>query len=236
MHLYSKWTEECREVDSIRNMIPMDHLSKLLPKQTAVHIKNRKPTTVLKAEVLVDEFYQVRRWHYSVNTPKISMKNPRLNSTEVSQSFNQTHNLEHKQNEKTKTSNPNTQQSSSTQNGSIQTSGHMKKKVDAKFSGPDKEAQCFLCWEWRHKAKDCEKKVCNIQVDLEDQNFEQKTWSIVQGIVGCNQCRILLDLGAQTSMVKSYLVPGSSFLGCNDKAKEVEGNMRDYPMARVRVR
>ena len=61
LHLYSKWTANCSEVDSIRNMIAIDHLSKLLPKQTATHIKDRKPTTLTEAADLADEFYQVRR-------------------------------------------------------------------------------------------------------------------------------------------------------------------------------
>ena len=89
--------------------------------------------------------------------------------------------------------------------------------MDPKFFDPEKGAQCFLCLEWGHKAKDCEKKVCSNQRDSEGQHFELNSWSTMEGLVGFNKCYILLDSGAETSMVKSDLVPRNAHLGYNVK-------------------
>ena len=149
------------------------------------------------------------------------MKLPRLNS---SQTQFQCPKFELRLGEKARTSNSTDQQPSFAPNGSSQMAGQVKNRVDPKFFDPDKGAQCFLCWEWGH---DCEQKVCNNQRDSEGQHFEPNAWSTVEGLVGFNKCYKLLDSGAETSMVKSDLVPRNAHLGYNVKAKGVEWVMRE---------
>ena len=75
--------------------------------------------------------------------------------------------------------------------------------------------------------------MCNIIAEV---GGKDQDWSVVDVFVGLNQCKILLDSGAQTSVVAADLVPGCCYLNIHIQASGVEGILRFYPLARIRVK
>ena len=69
LHLYEKWLEGCEDLDSIVHTLALDHLTKILLRSTATHIKDRKSEAVKEAGEMADDFYEVRRWSYFHERP-----------------------------------------------------------------------------------------------------------------------------------------------------------------------
>ena len=69
----------------------------------------------------------------------------------------------------------------------------------------DKGMKCFNCEEWGHRASECKKpkKVHNVSTSPK----REDDWSIIDGQVGFKPCKILLDTGAQHSVIAEDLVP-----------------------------
>ena len=69
-YIYKKWLEGCENLNSVVHTIALDHLTKILPKSTATHIKDRKLETVKETGIMADDSYVVRRWSYSTTFMK----------------------------------------------------------------------------------------------------------------------------------------------------------------------
>ena len=86
-----------------------------------------------------------------------------------------------------------------------------KKKVDPKYFDYEKGAQCFICQEWGNKAKNCSKEVGAVatskQLKVED------SWNTLEGRLGSHLCTVLLDTGADTSVVAADLVSETALTG-----------------------
>ena len=71
---------------------------------------------------------------------------------------------------------------------------------------------CLGCKEWGYIIRDCPNKVAVITTDESEGeqtivgNEQTREWAIVEGKVGCNDCNILLDSGAQISVIAKDLV------------------------------
>ena len=85
----------------------------------------------------------------------------------------------------------------------------VKKKIDPKYFDPEKGAQCFLCHNCGHKAKDCPKKVGLVVSDEDDAGSDKYN---VKGRLGIHECDIVLDTGAALTVVASDLVPETALL------------------------
>ena len=146
LHLYEKWLEGCEDLNSIVHTLALDHLTKILPRSRATHIKDRKPETVKEAGEMADK---VHRWSYSTTF----MKGHYTSCKTITSLDTRTQQFE-KISKPAPTATPQPQQSSYSQG--------QKKTIDAKFFDPDKGAQYFNCHEWGHKAKECNKKCATL--------------------------------------------------------------------------
>ena len=94
-----------------------------------------------------------------------------------------------------------TQQSKTEKNSSCSAGGAREKKViDSKYFDEKKGAMCFRCKEWGHKANECTKPVYRVQQE-KPEPYSDAGWSTVQGTVGCSNCQITLDSGADVSLI-----------------------------------
>ena len=83
-----------------------------------------------------------------------------------------------------------------------------KKKVDPKYFDYEKGAQCFTCQEW---GQDCSKEV-EVVATSKQQKVED-SWNTLEGRLGSYLCTVLLDTGADTSVVAADLVSETALTG-----------------------
>ena len=105
----------------------------------------------------------------------------------------------------------------------------VKKKIDPKYFDPEKGAQCFLCHNWGHKAKDCPKKVGLVVSDEDDAGSDKYN---VKGRLGIHECDIVLDTGAALTVVASDLVPDTALLDSKVRIKGIHAT-EEVPLARL---
>ena len=129
-----------------------------------------------------------------------------------------------------------TQQSKTEKNSSCSAGGARENKViDSKYFDEKKGAMCFRCKEWGHKANECTKPVYRVQQE-KPEPYSDAGWSTVQGTVGCSNCQITLDSGADVSLIREDLVPGNAYTGEVACFKEVLQISQKRPVAKVLVR
>ena len=129
-----------------------------------------------------------------------------------------------------------TQQSKTEKNSYCSAGGAREKKViDSKFFDEKKGAMCFRCKEWGHKVNECTKPMYRVQ-QKKPEPYSDAGWSTVQGTVGCSNCRITLDSGADVSLIREDLVRGNAYTGEVACFKGVSQISQRRPMAKVLVR
>ena len=128
------------------------------------------------------------------------------------------------------------QQSKTEKNSSCSAGGAREKKViDSKYFDEKKGAMCFRCKEWGHKAIECTKPVYRVQQE-KPEPYSDTGWNTVQGTVGCSNCQITLDSGADVSLIREDLVPGNAYTGEVACFKGVSQISQRRPVAKVLVR
>ena len=92
---------------------------------------------------------------------------------------------------------------------------------------------CFRCHEWGHKEKECPRNICAVAACQDVVNT--KRWNDLAGCVGTNECEIVLDSGADTSVVAKDLVPDDAYTGEYKTIAGVHAVARRVPVARILV-
>ena len=62
--MYSRWLGKCSTLEDAIELGTIDGLTKMIPHQLRLYVKEKKPTTVREAAVLADEFMLQRNWSY----------------------------------------------------------------------------------------------------------------------------------------------------------------------------
>ena len=65
-HLTKKWAKDCTTVESLLALVTWDSLYKLMPRQMANIVKDKKPHTFEEALEMVDDFATTRGWSYKL--------------------------------------------------------------------------------------------------------------------------------------------------------------------------
>ena len=108
-------------------------------------------------------------------------------------------------------------------------------KVDPKYFDVQKGPMCFKYKEWGHKASDCTAKVYSVK--REDRAITEDTQcNVITGKVGTMDAEIVLDSGADVSIVCQDLVPSGAYTGETMCIAGVLAIPRQVPVARVFVK
>ena len=61
-----KWTSDCKSVDEVCELFAMDRLLKIMPKQIAIKVKEKKPNALETAAEWADDIWESLEWRYEV--------------------------------------------------------------------------------------------------------------------------------------------------------------------------
>ena len=84
-----------------------------------------------------------------------------------------------------------------------------------------------------HKAKDCSKEVG--AVTTSKQQKLEDSWNTLEGRLGSHHCTVLLDTGADTSVVAADLVPETALTGEYFRIAGVHSVNKEAPLARLMI-
>ena len=176
------------------------------------------PATSKEAAKLTDEFYGVWNWNYSIQNERPSQR-----------IFKPPQEIPLSTIPQDSTSN-NKPVTTPSQTQSIVPT---KKKVDPKYFDYEKGAQCFICQEWGHKAKYCSKEVGAVATSK--QQKVEDSWNTLEGRLGSHQCTVLLDTGADTSVVAADLVSETTLTREYFRIAGVHSVDKELPLARLMI-
>ena len=213
--LVKKWLEGSVTVEDVVELLSVDAITRLMPRPVANHVRDRNPDTLTEATKLADDFIHTRGWNYdlAVATNKSTTgRHSKWNS---------------RGEEKPRTSlsalSPTPQKpkmSNEAISGKPASTNNRKKFIEPKYFDTEKGPMCFRCKGWGHKGKDCTAQICTV-AGFEDstRHLEQK-WNEMKGMVGMNNCTIVLDSAADTSVVLQDLVPQNAYILVNIKPSQ----------------
>ena len=66
LNLMKRWAANCNSVEEVLDLMAMDHISKLIPRQIATWVRDRSPASLDEATTWVDDFINNRGWNWDV--------------------------------------------------------------------------------------------------------------------------------------------------------------------------
>ena len=217
-----KWVKDCSTLGDMVELSSIDAVTKLMPKPISNHVRDHAPTTLKEATKLADEFMLTRGWSLDqISDREVPDRDngKRHHRREEHQRPKKDRNYQQEELESPR--------SKSTDVSNGKSNGNWKKqpKFDP-FRGP----RCFSCNEYGHDSSECPTKkerknlprledlnlavtlTARDEADLVESEIVRKV--IIPGkVAGQDVSQILLDTGADRTMVKSCLVPETAKTG-----------------------
>ena len=224
----------------VLELVSTDALLKLMPRQMAIHVRDGKPKTLEAAANLADDFVITRGWTYNV----VTESDRSANQGRQHKKDERAHHLGKQHSSEVKQKSPNPQESTgkkSDQNG----------RGLPKFDKQNRP-RCFECNQYGHFAAECHgKRRDGSKPKLEAINFakpltprqesdlvitEVNRQTLVSGTVnGKSVNRVLLDTGAERTLVDSSLIQEKDKTGEIIRVRAFNGTISALSLAKVRI-
>ncbi len=232
--LVKKWLEGCSSIDDVVELLAKDGVTRLMPRSIANYVKDKNSATLLEVTTEADDFIRHRGWSFDQTDKAISSSTGKSQPREDSTGFQKT-------NSKSSETRDPKQQSSMSQAGkdtrtaqvTAQTTSFGKKFIDPKIFDKDKGPQCFNCHQWGHKSQECPQKSCSVICSPLTQ--QSVPWHISRCKIGVHVCNLVLDSGADTTVIAADLVPVASYTGETLRIAGVHSIGVEVPLARVKI-
>ena len=221
-----KWLDGCEKVEDVIELLAIDPIMKMMPRPIANHVQDRCPKKLDEATAIADDFVRTRGLNYDKPSDWSSQER---------------HSKKHNHRDGRPRTNPTsgTSQQPPLKPGTEEKlnkdflTGNCKKKVEPKYFDTERGPMCFRCHEWGHKGKECSQNICAVAGCQDVVNT--KRWNDLAGCVRTNECDIVLNSGADTSVVVKDLVPDDAYTGEYKIIAGVHAVARRVPVARILV-
>ena len=210
--LLTRYIEGAETIAEVKDRILKEKLLQTLPSAAAAHVRDKDPDTAARAAILADRFFEDRhsypdhpRWQKKFFTQK------QTGSTDTQP----------------------TKYEDSTPPGPVKTASPTPLKMPSEKA---KGIQCYNCKEYGHISARCPKKVMMIEESM-TATFDSKNNkpNMIEGqIEGVVYKDMLLDSGADGTVVHRRVVPKDAYTGKRRWAVGVTGKPKECPTARVK--
>ena len=225
-----RWAANCNSVEEVLDLMAMDHISKLMPRQITTWVRDRSPVSFDEATTWADDFINNRGWNWDVLSEDEHWKRKPFRQDEQYQNFRERFHPPTVGQDEEKSTQENQEQKEQT-NYSGQ-GRHHQQKMKSKYD-PVKGPRYFQCNEYGHYASDYSKPrkreginlaqcidegniLSSLPADTEEilVSTEVSQKVVMDGHIGETPIsRILIDTGADRTIVRSNLVPEEARTG-----------------------
>lgn len=202
----------------------MEKLLQSLPTPAATYVRRTEPETAAKAAKAAEEFFKDSG--YSPDHPRWSWK--------------PTHRWSKEDRGEPKNDNNQEKQTQEQQKGSkdYETRTRFDKKIDmSKYWDKEKGPQCFECQAWGHLRSKCPSRVMLVTSPKKDRPppARNKPWTVTAKINGKEVHDLLLDSGAEMTVMSSEVVPRECYTGQVGEARGLVPTVTSFDLAKVPI-